>query len=102
MTTIILKQSLKTHQKKNGFRKSLKAFWRRFLKWQHRRAAAMTLRQLDDRLLKDLGIHRSEITAIVHGLRDRNPNATRKTSSEGAINLSEWMERSLNEKATER
>lgn len=35
--------------------------WSSFLDYQERRAAYVTLNSLPDRLLKDMGIHRSEL-----------------------------------------
>jgi uncharacterized protein YjiS (DUF1127 family) len=42
---------------------------RQFWAWLTRRNAAARLRTLDDRLLKDIGLHRSEIEAAVRGDR---------------------------------
>ena len=42
--------------------------WHRLIalarRWQRRRATHFALRELDDHMLRDLGIHRSEITSV--------------------------------------
>ncbi len=38
-----------------------------FANWRGRRRSVHDLRALDSRILKDIGIDRSEITSIVHG-----------------------------------
>lgn len=39
-----------------------------FLSWRERQRAAGHLMMLDDRMLKDIGIGRGEISAMVHGI----------------------------------
>jgi uncharacterized protein YjiS (DUF1127 family) len=41
--------------------------WTRYLCWRERRAAVHELAALDDRTLRDLGIHRSEIETVILG-----------------------------------
>ena len=42
---------------------SLMALWQAYLAWRLRTAAKTALCELDDRTLKDIGLHRSEIDA---------------------------------------
>jgi len=46
----------------------LSTSWKRIARYLIRRAAAAALHELDDRILQDMGIARSEIEAAVHGL----------------------------------
>lgn len=41
--------------------------WRRFRAWRERRATIAELRALDDAILKDIGLHRSELNALLLG-----------------------------------
>ena len=43
------------------------ACWERIARYRVRRAAIASLRELDDRELRDIGLARSEIEAAVHG-----------------------------------
>jgi len=55
------------NRKPGAFRRWLRTT---FLQWQ-RRKMIETLRGMDDRLLRDIGIGRSDIPRVVNGLTDR-------------------------------
>ena len=46
---------------------AIRGLFRGLVAWFKRRAAAARLQRLDDRMLKDIGLHRSEIEAVVSG-----------------------------------
>ena len=48
----------------------LARLWGRFWDWQARRATSAILHGLDDRTLRDIGIHRAEIGSLVYGARE--------------------------------
>jgi len=48
-------------------------WWARYIRWRKCRAAVRELAALDDRTLKDLGLHRSEIETVVWGQETRVP-----------------------------
>jgi uncharacterized protein YjiS (DUF1127 family) len=58
---------------------SLVALWKTYAVWRARSAAKIALYQLDDRTLKDIRLHRSEIDSAVNTcMRDRTRNGPRQ------------------------
>jgi uncharacterized protein YjiS (DUF1127 family) len=50
----------------------LSFWWRTYTVWRNRQLAVNALRKLDDHMLRDIGIDRSEIESVVYtGARDR-------------------------------
>ena len=47
--------------------------WRRIVRWHLRRAAVRDLMSLDDRLLRDIGLRRSDIHSAVYGILNAAP-----------------------------
>jgi len=47
--------------------------WNRYWEWRTRLATVAVLSGLDDRTLKDLGLHRGEIGSLVYGTRRERP-----------------------------
>ena len=45
---------------------SLIALWEAYMAWRLRTAAKIALHELDDRTLRDIGLHRSEIDAAIN------------------------------------
>lgn len=56
----------------------LRSIVKAYVRWYGRRVATQHLASLDDRMLKDIGIGRSEIEGIVHG---NNPDHHRRRYS---------------------
>ena len=46
--------------------RGLSRWWRGYMTWRNRQLAVAALRQLDDRMLRDIGIDRSEINSVVY------------------------------------
>ena len=51
------------------FAHSLTSAWSRWLAWRLRRQTRPTLLSLDDRILADIGLERSEIDAVFYNLK---------------------------------
>ena len=50
---------------------TLAGLWSNIHRWRERRHAALLLRELDDHTLRDIGIHRCEIEAVLKsGIRE--------------------------------
>jgi uncharacterized protein YjiS (DUF1127 family) len=50
---------------------TLAGLWSNMNQWRARRQAAVLLRELDDHTLRDIGVHRCEIEAVLRtGQRD--------------------------------
>jgi uncharacterized protein YjiS (DUF1127 family) len=54
-------------KRSGAFSRLLSAFWNGIVGYFVRRAAIATLRELDDRALRDVGLVRSQIEGAVHG-----------------------------------
>src|SRR5262249_3162686 len=63
----------------SSFARGARIAWLRLLAWQSRRATRKILGSLDDRILHDIGLHRSEIESVLHdidvALSRRHPRA---------------------------
>ncbi|ATU93139.1 DUF1127 domain-containing protein [Phyllobacterium zundukense] len=60
-----------------AFLRTFNACWQRIARYCVRRAAITSLRELDDKALRDLGIVRSQIEAAAYGFVN-NPNRARR------------------------
>ncbi|WP_213737502.1 DUF1127 domain-containing protein [Bradyrhizobium sp. dw_411] len=66
-----------------------------FANYLVRRAAIMSLHELDDRALRDIGLHRTQIDAAVRGfIRLPRPNPDGMTTSPGGVgaSISSWRQ----------
>ena len=54
-------------KKPGAFSRCFSAWWDGIARYFVRRAAIASLRELDDRALRDIGLERSQIKAAVHG-----------------------------------
>jgi uncharacterized protein YjiS (DUF1127 family) len=50
-------------------RAGARRYWRAYWNWRARKATIRILQSLDDRTLKDIGVHPSEITSLVYDQR---------------------------------
>jgi uncharacterized protein YjiS (DUF1127 family) len=55
----------------SAFMSHVTTVWKRFSAWKMRRATRTILSSLDDRILKDIGLQRSEINAVLFDLHER-------------------------------
>ncbi|MEM7776268.1 MAG: DUF1127 domain-containing protein [Pseudomonadota bacterium] len=83
MITAIEYQTYMRRGRPRGLASVLRVAFRRFVAWRHHRAAIQTLRQLDDRMLKDIGLSRSDIVGAVYGqhVRDGQQAASVRSAS---------------------
>lgn len=62
------------------------AWWRSYIVWRNQQLAIAALQRLDNRLLNDIGIDRSEIGSVVRtGGKERNPKF------DGQWNVLKWL-----------
>ena len=59
---------IRTNSPRRAGRRPRLEVLRRFLTWQQRRATRIVLSALDDRTLRDIGVERSQIDAIVKSM----------------------------------
>ena len=57
----------------DGASRWLRQLWATYWESRTRAATVAILRALDDRTLKDMGLHRSEIGSLVYGTRGERP-----------------------------
>jgi uncharacterized protein YjiS (DUF1127 family) len=74
LSTIVRLAGTKTH---GAFLRTFNACWQRIARYCVRRAAIISLRELDDEALRDMGIARSQIEAAAYGLVT-NPKGARR------------------------
>jgi uncharacterized protein YjiS (DUF1127 family) len=79
MSTITLGLSARGAEKTLHGR--LRAAYRAFQFYRERRAALLSLGAMDDHILKDIGIDRSEIGSAIYGLRSERRHGHEDTTS---------------------
>jgi uncharacterized protein YjiS (DUF1127 family) len=62
----------------------LHLIWQRYQQWRRCRRTVQTLRSLDERTLKDIGIDASEIESVVYGLSTERKQQYRPYDRSGA------------------
>ena len=72
---------------------TLRNVWSAYIRKRKRRIAVNTLMSLDDRMLKDMGLSRSEIVAVVYA-EDNSRLPPRMTSGKGRDRLGACISRS--------
>jgi len=65
------KRSIAVDQRVSGFASGLAAAFRSIARWNQCRKTVRELRRLDDRVLRDIGLHRDDIGYVAHGLSRR-------------------------------
>jgi uncharacterized protein YjiS (DUF1127 family) len=63
----VLPASVPTRAGTHGLSELLKGWWKAYRAHRSKRATVFALQGLDDRILSDIGIDRSEIESVVYG-----------------------------------